>query len=74
MTSNQLIAMLLPVGILVVVGLHAWGLRWCVHRRRAARKDATPQLSAEIGDIFAMLDQAARLIQEAKRQLQRSLP
>lgn len=71
MTTNQLIAMLFPIGTAAGVGLTARAVIWWIDRRYAAEMAKQSELSKGTNDLIEMLDQAAGLIQKAKCQLQR---
>lgn len=78
MTTNQLIALLFPVGTAAAVGLTAFGItRWV--NWKYARKEPAPSPSAEESlftnvnvEVVQALDEADHLIQQARRQLQRA--
>ena len=76
MTTNQLIALLFPVGTAAAVGLTALGIgRWV--NWKYARKEPAPSPSAEESivinaEVVQALDEADHLIQQARRQLQRA--
>lgn len=75
MTTNQLIALLFPVGTAVGVCLTALGTMWWVNRRYAAQiASESKMLPQHVAEVIEMLDQAEGHIQIAKRELRRVGP